>query len=356
MKGLISAVTNKKHFTKALAVACFGFSCAAASVTAQAEETLSLYNWGDYINPEILTRFTEETGIKVTLDTYSSNEEMLAKLQAGATGYDIVFPSVHMQDIMAQLKMLEKTNINKSAGFENIDRRHLKAESDPEGEYCLPYAWGTVGIVYNKKAAGELSSWEEFFALPKQGKKIAMLDDMREDIGVALILNGHSVNSVDPAELKEAQAFLLEKKPLVSAFTYDSIPMVQSGDIAAAQWYVGANMYVQQDPETLAYVIPKEGATMYQEDMCVLKTAPNKSNAKKFLEFFMKPEIAAMNAAQQTNGTVNKAAIPLLPENMRDNPGINPPADVMEKLQMFKSLGKGVKLYDRVWTKFRTAS
>ena len=130
----------------------------------------------------------------------------------------------------------------------------------------------------------------------------------------------------------------------------------QAGDIAAAQWYVGAMMYVQQDPENLAYVIPEEGATMYQENMCVLKSAPHKSNAKKFLEFFMKPEIAAMNAAQQTNGTINKAAIPLLPADLRDNPSVNPPAEVMEKLQMFESLGKGIKLYDRVWTKFRTAS
>ncbi|MAK91203.1 MAG: ABC transporter substrate-binding protein [Oleibacter sp.] len=356
MKGLITAVTNKKHIKKALAAACISLSCAAGAASVQAEETLSLYNWGDYINPEILTRFTEETGIKVTLDTYSSNEEMLAKLQAGASGYDIIFPSVHMQDIMSHLNMLEKTDINKSAGFENIDTRHLKAATDPKGEYCLPYAWGTVGIVYNKKAVGELSSWKEFFALPGQGKKIAMLDDMREDIGVALIMNGNSVNSVEPAELKEAQAFLLEKKPLVSAFTYDSIPMVQAGDIAAAQWYVGAMMYVQQDPENLAYVIPEEGATMYQENMCVLKSAPHKSNAKKFLEFFMKPEIAAMNAAQQTNGTINKAAIPLLPADLRDNPSVNPPAEVMEKLQMFESLGKGIKLYDRVWTKFRTAS
>ncbi len=355
MKVLNSVSAGCQQLTRSLTLAC-AVSTAAVSAPAMAAEELNLYNWGDYINPEVLTRFTAETGIKVNLDTYGSNEEMLAKLQAGATGYDIVFPSVHMQDIMSHLKLLHKTNINQSAGFKNIDPAHLKAKTDPKGEYCLPYAWGSVGIVYNKELVPELNSWNEFFALPEQGKKIAMLDDMREDIGVALILQGESVNSVDRDQLKQAQAFLIEQKPNVSAFTYDSIPMVQSGDIAAAQWYVGAMMYVLEDPEKLAYVIPEEGATMYQENMCVLNSAPNKSNAKAFLEFFMKPEIAALNAAQQANGTANKAAVSLLPENLRANPAVNPPAEVMDKLQIFEDIGKGLKLYDRVWTKVRTAS
>ncbi len=350
------SVAGGKWIKKALAVACLGATCAGVSTAAQATGTLNLYNWGDYINPEVLERFTAQTGIEVNLDTYSSNEEMLAKLQVGATGYDIVFPSVHMQDIMAQLDMLEKTNINQASGFENIDSSHLNAQSDPQGEYCLPYGWGTVGIVYNKQLVPELNSWKEFFDLPQQGKKIVMLDDMREDIGLALLLNGKSVNSVDPAELKAAQEFLLAQKPNVSAFTYDSIPMVQSGDIAAAQWYVGAMMYVNETPDALAYVIPEEGATMYQENMCVLKSAPNKENAKKFMEFFLQPEISAMNTVQQTNGSANKAAIELLPDDIRNNPHINPSAETKEKLQLFRELGKGTKLYDRVWTKFRTAS
>ncbi|WP_208020384.1 polyamine ABC transporter substrate-binding protein [Vibrio viridaestus] len=329
-------------------------SSALLAANVQAEETLNLYNWGEYINPEVLKKFTEQTGIKVTLDTYSSNEEMLAKLQAGAKGYDIVFPSVHMQDIMAQLGLLEKTNINEYAGFSHIDKSFLKAKSDPKGEYCLPYAWGTVGIVYNKKQVAKLDSWDDFFKLPEQNKKIAMLDEMREVISVGLIKNGKSVNTTDRDDLKLAQDYIIKQKPHVSSFTYDSIPLVQSGDIAAAQWYVGAMLYVFQHPDDLAYVIPKEGATMYQEDMCVLKSAPNKDNAKKFLEFFTQPEIAALNAKQQTNGTANKDAIALLPDYIRTNPAINPPADVRAKLQLFEELGKGIKLYDRVWTKIRT--
>lgn len=328
-----------------------------AAGSAQAAEELHLYNWGDYINPEVLSRFTAETGIKVSLDTYGSNEEMLAKLQAGASGYDIVFPSVHMHDTMAALDMLEKTNINQSPAFANIDPAFLRAKSDPKGEYCLPYAWGTVGIMYNKnKVSKPIESWADFFAEAKAGKKVIMLDDMRESLGVGLIENGKSVNTTEPDDIKQAADWLLERKPLVSAFTYDSVPMVQSGDAAAAHYFVGAMMYVQQDPQNLAYVIPKEGATMYQEDMCVLKSAPNKANAKRFMEFFLKPEIASLNTIQQTNGTPNKEALKLLPAELRDNPQINPPAEVMAKLQIFQDLGKGLKQYDRAWTKVRTAN
>ncbi|HEJ1327409.1 ABC transporter substrate-binding protein [Pseudomonas aeruginosa] len=324
---------------------------------ASAAEELHLYNWGDYINPEVLTRFTKETGIKVSLDTYSSNEEMLAKLQAGATGYDVVFPSVHMQDSMAALGLLEKTDINQSPAFKNIDPAFLRAKSDSKGEYCMPYAWGTVGIVYNKtKVSKPIESWADFFDEAKQGKKVILLDDMRETLGVGLIANGKSVNSTDSADIKLAEQWILERKPLVSAFTYESIPMVQSGDVAAAHWFVGALMYTKQNPDEMTYVIPKEGATMYQEDICVLKSAPNKGNAKRFMEFFLRPEIAVLNTSQQMNGTPNLEARKILPPELRDNPNANPPPEVMAKLQIFQDLGKDLRKYDRAWTRVRTAN
>lgn len=336
---------------------CVALGSSFVTGAVQAAETLRLYNWGDYINPEVLTRFTAETGIQVSLDTYGSNEEMLAKLQAGARGYDIVFPSVHMHDTMAALGLLEKTDINQDAAFANIDPAFLRARSDPKGEYCMPYAWGSVGILYNKnKVSKPIESWDDFFAEAKAGNKVIMLDDMRETLGVGLIKGGKSVNSTEPGELKEAADWLIERKPLIAAFTYDSVPMVQSGDAAAAHYFVGAMMYVKQDPQNLAYVIPKEGATLYQEDMCVLKSAPNKANAKRFMSFFLQPEIAALNTAQQMNGTPNKEALKLLPAELRDNPQVNPPAEVMAKLQIFEDLGKGLRQYDRVWTRVRTAN
>lgn len=316
---------------------------------------LHLYNWGDYINPAVIERFSEEYDVRVTLDTYGSNEEMLAKLQAGATGYDLIFPSVYMQDILYQLDLIAPTGINQSEAFTNIDPDFLRAQTDPEGEYCLPYAWGTVGIFYNRNAVKEISSWEDFFAAAREGKRVAMLDDMRETLGAALIINGDSVNTDDPDALARAGDYLIERRPLISAFTYDVVPMVQSGDLAAAHYFVGAMMYVDEAPEDLAYVIPEEGGTLYQENLCLLRSAPNRDNAMRFMEFLLRPEIAALNARQQKNGTPNHKALALLPDELRNNPAIYPPQEVMERLQVFEDLGADVRRYDRTWMQVRTA-
>ncbi|MEC9265012.1 ABC transporter substrate-binding protein [Pacificispira sp.] len=341
-----------KHVSQAVLVAA---GCALLPPAASADGELHLYNWGDYINPEVLTRFSEEFGVEVSLDTYGSNEEMLAKIQAGATGYDIVFPSVHMHDIMYQLGLLAKTDIGQHPDFKNIDPDFIRAETDPNAEYCLPYAWGSVGIVFNKQVAGDVNSWQDLFALAESGKKIILLDDLRETIGIGHIMNGTSVNSTDEAEVEAAAQYILDRVDNVSAFSYDVIPLVQSGDVAAAHWYVGANIFVQQNPDILEYVIPEEGATMYQEDICVLDSAPNKENAIKFLEFYLRPEIAALNVSQQMNGTPNVPAQELIPAEIADNETIYPPKDVLAKLQIFKDLGRDLQLYNREWTRIKTA-
>lgn len=329
----------------------------AAAAPATAEGQLNIYNWGEYINPDVLKKFEADTGIKVNLDIYASNEEMLAKIQAGGTQYDIVFPSVHMQDIMAKLDLLEKTDINQFEGFKNIDPQFLRASSDPKGEYCLPYAWGSVGIVYNRDVLGkDITGWRDLVETAKaKNVKFTILDDMREVLGVGLMLNGKSVNSVDPAELQEAAKAIVEMKPLVAAFTYEARPMVEAGDVAAGHFFVGAMVDVFREPKKLGYVIPEEGATMYQENICVLKSAPNKDNARKFLEFYTQPEVAALNIAQQTNGTANVPARALTPPEIRDSKEINPPDDVMKRLQIFVDLGADIRQYDRVWTQVKTA-
>ncbi len=342
-----------KTVTKLVTALTVGLIASAQPVYAQGQ--LNIYNWGDYINPAVLTRFTEETGIKVSLDTYGTNEEMLAKIQSGATGYDIVFPSVHMRDIMQKLDLLHDAKVNTLKGFENIDPDNMRSKVDPESSYCLPYAWGAVGVFYNKTEAGEIKTWDDFFSLPDNGKKITMLDDLRETIGVALIKNGYSVNTGDGGELKEAEAWLLERKDKISAFTYDVVSLIQAGDIAAAHWYVGATLYTLEEPDKLGFVIPEEGATMYQEDICVLKDAPNKDSAISFFEFYMQPEIAALNTLQQVNGTANIPARDLLPDNLKSNPNTNPSPEVVAKLQIFEDLGNDLKKYNRVWTKVRTA-
>lgn len=346
--------TIKRRLGALLVGAAAALSLAGA---AQAEGELNIYNWGEYINPEVLKAFEAETGTKVNLSTYSSNEEMLTKVQAGGTNYDIVFPSVHMQDIMAKLDLLEQTDINLYEGFRNIDPSFLRAKSDPTGQYCLPYAWGSVGILYNRKVLGkDITGWRDLIATVKEkGLKFTLLDDMREVLAVGLMLNGYKVNSDNPDELAKAAETIIAMKPDVAAFSYDTRPMVQAGEVAAAHYFIGAMIDVFGNPEDLGYVIPEEGATMYQENICVLKTAPNKDNAKKFMEFYTKPEIVALNIAQQTNGTANVPARTMTPPDIANSQEINPPPKVMARLQIFEDLGPALRLYDRTWTKVKTA-
>lgn len=328
---------------------------AVAAGPATAAGELHLYNWGDYINPEVIDKFGKEFDVKVSLDTYSTNEEMLAKIQAGATGYDLIWPSVHMNDIMLQLGLLEETHINQVKGFENIDPGALRSKQDPKADYCLPYAWGPVGIFYNKKAVGgDLKSWKEFFEFAaKNPGKITLLDDLRETLGIGLIMNGKSVNSHDPADLKLAEEYILKQKPNVAAFRYDVLPLIESGDMAASHYYVGAVLNANKRPDELGFVIPEEGATMYQEDICMLKTAPNKENGLKFMEFMTRPDISALNTTMLTNGSVNKAAVDLLPPELKNHPATNPSPEVRAKLQIFEDLGPDLKMYDRAWSRIK---
>ena len=344
---------NIKAATKLASLALTG--AMGLSTAASAEGNLRLYNWGDYINPTVIEKFSEEFDVEVTLDTYSTNEELLARLQAGATGYDLVWPSVHMHDVMQKLGLLQKTDVNKMPGFENIDPGSIRSKEDPSAEYCLPYAWGAVGIFYNKEMIPELTSWQQFFdyAAANPGK-VTMLDDLRETLGVGLVMTGSSVNSTDPDEIAAAEEYILKQKPNIGAFRYDVIPLVTAGDVAASHYYVGAVLNVNQNPDLLGFVIPEEGATMYQEDICMLESAPNPDNALKFLEFLMRPDISAMNTERLTNGSVNTAAIKLLPPELKDNPSVNPPADVRGKLQIFDDLGKDLRLYTRAWDRVKT--
>jgi spermidine/putrescine transport system substrate-binding protein len=327
----------------------------ATAIPSFAAGELHLYNWGEYINPEVIDKFAKEYDVKVSLDTYSTNEEMLAKIQAGATGYDIVFPSVHMNDIMLKLGLLEKTGINAHPDFKNIDPSFLPAKEDPTGEYCLPYAWGTVGIFYNEDVTGPITGWADFFAIPeKTGAKITILDDMREVLAVGLIMTGKSVNSTDPAEVQAAADYILSHKAAVTAFTYEVPAMLTSGDIAAGHFFVGGNVFFTEMPN-IKYIIPAEGGTMYQENICVLASAPHKENAQKFLEFYLRPEIAALNVAQQFNGTPNIPANELTPDFIRSNPNINVGPETQERLQIFEDIGAALRIYDRAWNTIRTA-
>lgn len=329
----------------------------AASLGSQAQaEELHLYNWTIYIDPAVVAGFQKETGIKVTLDNYGTNEEMLAKIQAGAEGYDIVFPSVFMQDIMTQLGLVQSVGLKSIKGYENLDQKYFLASTDKDHEICMPYNWGTTGLIYNKALTKgyDVSSWKIVFDPPKALRgKIAMLDDVRETIGAALVYNGFSFNSTDPKELAKARDTIEKAKPYWAAMLTDGIgDKVINGDFAVAHWWSGsAAQTVASKPDAVGYVIPKEGANGFQEDMCLLSKAKDVDAAKKFFAYMMRPEIAAQNANWLHGGTPNKAALPMIDKALRDDPNLYPTDAVRKRLSLVKDLGDKIRLYDAVWTK-----
>ncbi|WP_321377324.1 spermidine/putrescine ABC transporter substrate-binding protein [Rhizobium sp.] len=333
-------------------------SAAMIAPVAHAAEKLALYNWTIYINPDVIADFKKETGIEVSLDNYGTNEEMLAKIQAGATGYDIVFPSVFMQDIMTKIGLLQSAGLKDLKGYENIDQKYFLAKSDPDHTNCMPYNWGTTGLIYNKALTKgyDVSSWKIVFDTPKElYGKVAMLDDERETIGAALVYNGFSFNSTDTKELAKARDTIAKAKPHWAALLTDGIgDKVVNGDFAVAHWWSGsAAQTVASKPDAVGYVIPKEGANGFQEDMCLLKSAPNVASAKKFFEYMMRPEVAAKNTAWLYGGTPNKAALPLLDKSITNDKNLYPDDQVRSKLHLVQDLGDKIKMYDMLWTKVK---
>lgn len=316
---------------------------------------LNLYNWTVYINPDILSDFSKETGIKVNLDNYGTNEEMLAKIQAGATGYDIVFPSVHMQDIMTKLQLLQPAGIKALKGYDNIDQKYFLAKTDTDHNICLPYNRGTSGLMYNKKLIGgtPVDTWKVVFDPPAELRgKIAMLDDVRETIGAALMYNGFSINSTDPKELAKARDTILKAKPYWAAMLTDGIgDKVINGDFVVAQWWSGTVVQTMDTkPDDIGYAIPKEGTNGFQEDMCLLASAPNVESAKRFFEYMMRPEVNAKNTNWLRGWSTNKAALPLIDPKLTANTSIYPNDEVFKRLQLLRDVGDKVTLYDKIWT------
>lgn len=321
-------------------------------------KTLNLYNFTIYIDPEVISDFEKESGIKVTLDNYGTNEEMLAKIQAGADGYDIVFPSVYMQNIMASLGLLQSANLKSLPGYGNLDQRFFLADTDKNKDFCMPYNWGTTGLIYNKALTKgvDVTSWKVIFEPPPSLKgKIAMLDDMRETIGAALVYNGYSINSTDPKELAKARDTIAKAKPYWAAMLTDGIgDKVLNGDFAVAQWWSGsAAQTVSSKPSAVGYVIPKEGANGFQEDMCILKKAQNVDAAKKFFAYMMRPQVAAKNTNWLFGGSPNKAALGILSKSLVNDANLYPSDAVRKSLHLVTDLGSKTKLYDSIWSKVK---
>lgn len=331
---------------------------------------LSVYNWADYIDEALITQYEAEYGVDIIYDTFASNEDLLAKLQAGATGYDVIFPSDYMVAQMIELGMLAEIDKNNIPNLANITPFFLDAPYDPGNKYCVPYQWGTTGIAYQTAVAGETppDSWAALFD-PAQAEKwasaggINVLNDQRELFAAALIYLGYSVNDKDEAHLEEAKNLVLGVKPFIKTFNsedYDDSLLIP-GEVAISQAWSGdaAKAYYETlDEETeesaWGYVIPKEGALVWQDNICVTKASTKKATAEHFMNYLLD----AQNGAAITNFTYyaspNEAAKEFIIDEIKDDPGIYPAQETIDKLEWAESLGETIFVYDRLWTEIKS--
>ncbi len=344
---------------------------AAESEVAEAglAKELSVYNWADYIDEELLTKYEEEYGVKIIYDTFASNEDLLAKMQAGATGYDVIVPSDYMVGQMIELGLLAEINKDNISNMKNLDPTFLDPPYDPGNKYCLPYQWGTTGIAYSTKQFGDNTpdSWAYLFdpAMAEQWADggINLLNDQRELISAAMKYLGYSLNDRDEEHLKQAKDAILAIKPFVKTFNSEGYfeELMVPGEVVISHAWSGdafRTMDLTYNEETgeseWAYAIPKEGAVLWQDNLCIPASSERKATAEHFINFLLEPE----NGAAITNFTFyaspNKAAQEFIEPDILGDPGIYPPPEVMEKLEMMKPLGETVFVYDRLWTEIKS--
>lgn len=304
--------------------------------------TLYLYNWGDYIDPDLIDKFEEESGYKVVMETYDSNEAMITKIKQKSTNFDICIPSEYAVEMMRDQGLLEKLDHKKIVGLDNIDERFLDVAYDPGNEYSIPYLWGTFGIVYNTKKYDEsdFDSWKNLWDKKFEGE-ILSFDGARETLGIGLLANNLSLNTTDPKKLVEVRDELIGFMGNVKAILADEIRMYMALEEAnVGITFSGDASSAIESNENLSYAIPKEGSNIWFDTMVIPKTSKNQKVAYAFINFMLEPENAAQNADYIWYATPNKKALDLIDPEARNDKTLYPDDDVIDKLEVFKALDK----------------
>ena len=318
-----------------------------------------VYNWGEYLDPDVLDIFEEETGIDVVYEEYETNEIMYPKVQSGAIAYDVVCPSDYMIQRMIENDLLAEINWDNVPNIKNIGTTYMEQsrQFDSENKYSIPYCWGTVGILYNKTMVDEpIDSWSVLWD-EKYKDSILMQDSVRDAFGVTLKYLGYSLNSTDLDELTEARNLLIKQKPLVQAYVVDQVRDKMIGNEAAiGVIYSGEAIYTQWENENLEYVIPKEGSNVWIDSWVIPKNARNKENAEAFINFLCRPDIALKNFEYITYSTPNEAARALIEdESIRNSEIAFPSPEKLEGCETFRFLGnENDALYNQLWREVKS--
>ncbi|MGV3607331.1 MAG: ABC transporter substrate-binding protein [Planctomycetaceae bacterium] len=320
-----------------------------------AGKVLYVFNWSDYIDPEILDEFEAKTGARIVYDNYSSDAELEAKLLTGSSGYDVIFPSDRSMPVLLKKQVLAKLDKSLLSQYDVLDPRYLGAPFDPKNEYVVPYFTGTLAVAVNEEhvAATAQTGFEVLFDSKYRGH-ITMLDDPEHNVAATLLRLGRPLNSLDDMDLADVQKLLIEQKPLVQAYTSDDYKeRLIRGETWVALGWSGDLLQAKRENDKIRVLVPPAGTMIWMDGMAITKDSKQKELAHAFIDFLLTPEIAVRNAEFVQYASPNLKAIPLLPETLRTDPTVYLPEDLLQRCNWMEDRGSGVQKIEAVWKAVR---
>ncbi|MBL8291210.1 MAG: spermidine/putrescine ABC transporter substrate-binding protein [Bryobacterales bacterium] len=318
---------------------------------------LNIFNWSDYVAPDTIPNFTKEFGVDVRYSVYESNEEMLAKVFSGNSGWDIVFPSNYFIEPMRANRLLAELDHSRLPNLSSLDARLRNPEWDPQLQHSVPYMWGAAGIVYQKSLAPAPTSWADLWDARFKGR-LTMLDDPADTLGAALKKVGLSINTHQPDEMRRGQVELIRQKAIIRAYlNAEARDQVIAGDLLAAHlWATTSAQAIEAAPDRLAFAYPTEGFALYADNAVILRESSRPELAHQFLNYLLRPEVAAAIVNVSRTATANGAARDLLPQELRENHVLYPDAATLQRGEWFAPLPSAAqRLRDRLWTEVKSA-
>jgi spermidine/putrescine transport system substrate-binding protein len=332
--------------------------CLLLSMTAckRSERELHIFIWGDYIKPELVQKFEEEYDCKVIVDTFDSNEALYAKLKLGASGYDLIFPSNYIFEIMLEQGMLRKINPDAIPNLQNVDPAYTRFVEEGESGYGILYMVSSTGIAYRKdKVKDFIPSWTIFSRRDLKGR-MTLLNDIREALGAALRHLGYSLNTTNDKEIEEAADLLIKWKKNLAKFESEQYKNgIASAEFLVVQGYSGDILQIMQENPHIEFVYPEEGIALSFDYLAIPASAPNPELAEQFINFLLDGANAAENMIFTLYLSPNTAAYSKLPPSLRTNPILFLDEEQVKNSELIKNVGAALSSYIKAWDRIKSS-
>jgi spermidine/putrescine transport system substrate-binding protein len=317
---------------------------------------LNVFNWSSYVGPDTIPNFEREFNVQVRYAVYESNEEMLARVMGGNSGWDAVFPTNYLIEPMRSFGLLAPLDHSRLPNLKHLDAVFQKPVWDPDLRWGVPYMWNSTGICYSDKLEDGIEAWEDLWDSDLQGR-ITMLDDPVDVFGACLKKLGYSINTRNPEELRKAQREAIEQKELLRAYINAEVrDQLVAGEVVAAQLWSTIAQQAMDEDEELSFVYPEEGFAVFNDVCVILRESKRTELAHLFLDYLLRPEVAAGIVMKARTACANKTARALLPEDVRENPTFFPPEDIMARGEWALASPPEIqRLRDRLWTEIKAA-